>query len=270
MTSLNWCLIIPTVFLLIAVEGCVGVAVNYLRDSSLVKEYDTVALSRGKHFWGKVWPILLIILTIGGFVVLLAIISWFMYSTPAKFFFQGIDRSINNALGTIPNYLLFIYFGVPIVLMYCIYFVMATIYDFNKSREYDEKNKKRKERQKKLQKSEAAQPVHLNISGTFQPLVKEMNELTPMKFRRELNALPHDNINGIKYKDSYFVVVDDETLLKELQRRVTPLLDNVELGDKNEVVIVANDSDKTIKTGTKQHAVNLFRNLGKSPKGVKA
>lgn len=276
MISLNWCLIIPTVLLLIACEGVIGSTINYMHNVSTVRAYDTSIYAKFKRVWARTWPVLLMFAVLLGFFVLLALMYLFMYATGARVLFQGIDRVINSALNTAPKSLLVIYFLVPLGILYIFYCILSWVYEHNQKKEYEEKTaaqaKKEEKKISKLaqrsnKKNSRKPKADINFNDIFDPLVKEETNLNAMKFRRIINGVFDGKVQGIKYQNYYYVVVNSEKQLQSLQHQLGSLLKAPRL-DEHGLVICADADDKSIQTFSKQKAVNQFRSYMNKEKGV--
>lgn len=124
MLSLKWSLLIPVIFIVLAANVSVMICVERLKNN-----HDTL--------WTKIWPVLVIIVTIVVGGALVGVLNWAMYATPAHYLFNLVDSIVNGVLHQIPPLLVLIYFIIPLVVAYLTYFAIAWLHNKQKKQEFE-------------------------------------------------------------------------------------------------------------------------------------
>lgn len=124
MLSLKWSLLIPVIFIVLAANVSVMICAERLKNN-----HDTL--------WAKIWPVLVIIVTIVVGGALVGVLNWAMYATPAHYLFNLVDSIVNGVLRQIPPLLVLIYFIIPLVVAYLTYFIIAWMHNKQKKQEFE-------------------------------------------------------------------------------------------------------------------------------------
>lgn len=238
MANISWSLVVPAIIALLCVNAIITICVSSLKDVD------------GKH---RVANIAIAVGAVLVFISLFCILTWLMYSTPARFIFEEIDRLINGVVSGLPKFLAFLWFILPLSIVYMIFAFVSTFYEHRKRKEYafaEESKKKASKAEEKVTKEDS-------IDEKLESFVNHNDVTKAIELRRLINA-KENGISGVQYANSYWLIAHNPNEFSTLKEALPSLL-------KNQQVVaypaVVNATIKAASVMTEQHAINTFRKL---------
>lgn len=146
----------------------------------------------------KIKPILIYTgITVVGMVVLFGLHVIF-YMTPVKSLCNFVDSVINGCLDRLPLTLIFIWFFIPMILMYFFFILKGGLHYRKKEREF------KKNEQEKKEKELAEKPAEIDYDSLLNFEID-----SPMKFRQFMKDCDSE-IRYTKVNNEYWIAVGNE------------------------------------------------------------
>lgn len=232
--NIAWSLILPLLIILAALNAIIMICAGYVKNAS-----DTQS---------RVKTILITTLIAVFFLALLFGSAWLMYVTPARYAFLAIDRLLNGVFNRLPKGLMLVYFFVPLAVAYIIYAVLAARHERKQRLAYEEATGM------KTNGESIKKPV--DLPKLLEERAESVELVNAMQFRKELNT--HDDTIVLKGAGRFWILVHDQTALKQVQADFKPLLKRIK---PHEYPAIISTDGKTADAYNIKQGVSEFRKL---------